>query len=120
MYAVEGDAGSSQTSCQLVREKNIADLRRSVRGKLTVASLALQVVQEVRRRRYAGCQIDNPPRRGLPDEVQHQIRQQKWCEMAEGKSPFYAVSRVFLSCESSADIVHENVDSGLLRMKSCR
>jgi len=52
MNTVDGNARSIETPSQFVREKHLPDLRQSIRGKLAVALLALEVVPKTRWKRW--------------------------------------------------------------------
>src|SRR5207247_3919891 len=121
MAGVHRDAGPLEASRELLREQNLRELRLTVRAEAAVSPLALEVV-EMNRATLVGARgdVDDARGRGLLEEVEQEVRQQKSGEVVDLERPLKAVRRDLAMRRVDAGVVDQNSEPRILRLEFLR
>src|SRR5947209_11830982 len=118
MAGVHGDPGPSEASRELSREEDLRELRLTVRAEAAVSLLALKVVEmDCATRVCARGDVDDARRRGLLQEVEEQVCQQKPGEVVDLERPLEPVRRYFAVRCVHPGVIDENVEPRILPLE---
>jgi len=118
---VHGDPGPFEASCELLREQNLRELRLTVRAEAAVSPIALEVVEMDRAARVgARGDVDDARRRGLLEEVEQQVRQQKSGKIVDLERSLEAVRRDLAMRRVDAGVIDEDIEPRILPLEFLR
>ena len=121
MAGVHGDPGPLEASREFLREQNLRELRLTVRAEAAVSPLALEVVEMNRATRVgARGDVDDARGRGLLEEVEQEVRQQKSGEVVDLERPLKAVRRDLAMRRVDAGVVDQDVEPRILPLEFLR
>src|SRR5438093_13273688 len=121
MAGVHGDAGPFEAPPEFAREQDLREFRLTVRAVSAVTALALEVLEPDRAalvgaRRY----VHDARGRGLLEEVEQEVRQQKSGEVVHFERLLEPVRRHVAVCGVEARVVDEYVEPRILPLERLR
>src|SRR6267143_5698778 len=118
MAGVHGDPGPLEASRELPREEDLRELRLTVRAEAAVSLLTLKLVEMNGATRVcARGDVDDARRRGLLQEVEEEVCQQKPGEVVDLERPLESVRRDLAVRRVHPGVIDENFEPRILPLE---